>query len=731
MTVNRSHARCLLDLSVRNWPRLLRPDAASFGLPMVIVLFCLVTAGCSRDGADYPPSPFGRAPEGFPQIVALDDEPPYTDEAAYDAYWDEMEAVFQRSLNDTILAEGSEQEKEVFVAVWESRYPKARRLAEELLDEDPQSLVGLYGIANVEAYAEGDLAYGLNAIRRVRQISEERGRQNPRDPIAMEWYVRALDMEVHLLGEMDRNAQKLVAVDRLESVMGPLPWLKTWALIKLERVAEARQAAEAGLARSVYQLSSLNGLASIEDKLHQNDAALQAAREASRQFPESGLLLNNLGLAETLNLHFDKAERAFLQSADAEVRDFEGTPYLPLATLLMQQGRFAECMDALKEAQMERGEREPYTLQQDEASFNITAASLLLAYNELDLAWRFARSAIDSPDRAGTTSNDQRDLDVSNDLIAWAILKSRQHHVRLQRALGVAEAASRRRELASIRLEMWKTRQRFQGRLTKDDLVRLVNPYLPGCPNIETRVQSWHRMQLPDLVPTGILWVAVEEAANQHDRESMMPYWDSMRCVLSHRDGDSERTLAFAKSALDGLPSQGEKVLRAHVAALAGQAAWQQGDFQQAKSHWMLTLRDFPQSFRLLAMAVPVQPSVDASSNAREIGNALLDAGCFVEHPSGFPLRIRSMTKERMTVELLRRGDAVHADIVFAPPNVTDVPNIAANFIAEFFQPLLELSQTDLGSLDGSPVAARFSRSVDSLLADFIAVEEDTEQDEE
>ena len=694
----------------------------------VLLVIGLALCGCSHQSGDYPPSPFGRAPEGFPQIVALDDEPPYTDEAAYDAYWEEMEAVFQRSLNETILADGTEAEKELFSAVWESQYVKARRLADELLAEDAQSLVGLYGIANVEAYAEGDLAYGLNAIRRVRQLAEERGRNNSSDQLAMEWYVRALEMEVHLLGEMDRSAEKLLAVDRLEDVMGPLPWFRTWALIKLKRIPEARQAAEAGLAMNAYRLSALNDLASMEDKLHQNDANLQAARTASEQFPESGLLLNNLGLAETLNLNFDKAERAFLQSADAEVRDFEGTPYLPLATLLMQQGRFAECMDALKEAQIERGDREAYTLQQDEASFNITAASLLLAYNEPDLAWRFAESAIDSPDRAGTTSNDQKDMDMSNDLIAWTILKARQQSLQEQLALGLGKSSSLRREIASIRLKAWKTQQRFQGRLTKDDLIRLVNPYLAGCPNIETRVQSWHRLLLADLVPTGALWVAVEHAASEHDQEPMLPYWDAMRCGLSYYDGDDERTLAYAESALEGLPNQGEKVLRASVAALAGHAAWQQGDFQQAKSHWMLTLRDFPQAFRLLDITVPVQPSVDSSAIASEIGNALIGAGCFVDHPSGFPLRIRAMTKDRMTIELLRRGNAVHADTVFAPPISPEVPTIASDFVAEFFQPLLELSQTDLGSLDGSPIAARFSRSVDGLLSDFIKVEEESEE---
>ena len=126
---------------------------------------------------------------------------------------------------------------------------------------------------------------------------------------------------------------------------------------------------------------------------------------------------------------------------------------------------------------------------------------------------RFARRATDSPDRAASTSNSQRDLRISDGLILWTIQKYEREELQEQMSLGSVPTAKALATMTSLQTSLWTTKQKFASELSRHRVIDLVSPYKPGSPGIETQVQSWHRFMLLDLVPLGVLEVALSKAA--------------------------------------------------------------------------------------------------------------------------------------------------------------------------------------------------------------------------
>src|SRR5205823_6433439 len=104
----------------------------------------------------------------------------------------------------------------------------------------------------------------------------------------------------------------------------------------------------------------------------------------------------------------NEAEVAYIRSATGQVQDFNGSSYFALAMLYTQQSRFQEAWSALKKAQLQRGKRRPHTLEQDQGTASLTTAQVLLALGHGEPAERFARLAVDSPNRVGSTTDDER-----------------------------------------------------------------------------------------------------------------------------------------------------------------------------------------------------------------------------------------------------------------------------------------------------------------------------------
>ncbi len=701
-----------------------RPLATTACLVASWLVVCF-SAGCGRELDRYPPAPFEPVAPGFPEIIPMVDWPPESEADAYAAYWGARQEVFEQSLNQTILAAAPQHEKDLFEAIEDSQYVTARTLADQLLEQEPDSLLGLYAIAHVEAFAEDDLAYALNSIRRARQQAEAMGKRNPSDPIGQEWYLRTLHTEWRILSSLARYSEVLRVVDRIEQVYAPMPWLRTFALIKLDRLDEAREAIarcqELGYANADVD----NKRAMVEDKMRDRQASLRISQELQQRYPDRRVMLYNHGLAAAATVRFDEAEHALLGATKATDGSTDVTPYIPLAVLLMQQGRFPEALDALKQAQVDRGEREPYTLMEDEASTNMAIASVLLAYNESELAMRFVQRAAQSPERGASTSTDPRDLRLADGLIQWTIQKYRCRDLQEQLSYHAIPTAAGLAQVASLQLSMWATKQRFVSDLSRGHGIDLVLPHQPEAAGLEAQVQSWHRFLLLDMVPLGVLEIALSHAASRDDEPWVASYLEALSAGLQLRKQNHTQALQHANNALDALPPRAERVLRAFVTTIAGHAAWQLDQPQQALGYWNTTLRDFPQALRLLDIPIPIHVTNQGSSLEQRIAKALASSRCFFRHEQGFEVVVRPFENQQLLIEWFYPDRSRHMELIvpFADAE-EDLPATIARFHQMFFQPLVELTQSDLGSLDGSPVAARMRREVDLLFGDFVQPEQ-------
>jgi len=695
----------------------------------IALLWGSLVLGCSHDTELYPHSPYEHVSAGFPEIIPLSEEPVPHDQPAYDAYWDRRYEVSKRSLEETILASAPQNEKDLFEAIENARYAGARKLADEILQDDPNSLVGLWAIAHVEAYAEGDMPYALNSIRRARRQAESHAQINPRDPIGQEWYIRTLYTEWYILFSLDRSTEVLEVADRIEEVYAPVPWLKTFTLIKLERFEEARAEIAKYKGLGQWEVDAENSLMVLEDKLKSRTSTLVAAREMCSRFPNQRVLQYNLGLAAVTSASFGEAEQAFIAAANIVDTTLDSSPYVPLASLLIQQGRFVEAIDALKQAQVDRGLREAYTLQQDEAIINLAIATALLTYNESDLALRFARRATDAPDRAAFTNVAEQEFRISAGLILWTILKYKREELQEQLSFGAVPTTASLAQLASMQASLWTTKQKLISELKASHVIDLVSPFKPGVAGIETQVQSWHRFMLIDLIPLGVLEAAITRAENAETLPWVPPYLNAIRAGIRWQKNDYVGALHLAQLALDELPPRAEKVFRAFVAAIAGQAAWQLGHTDKAIGYWNATLSDFPQAFRLLGIRVPIRMTDRLASDSHSIAATLAGSSRFFESDRGYEIIVRPFENQQMLIEMFRNDQSRHMELVVSIAADDGFAETTVDqFHEKFFQPLVELTQTDLGSLDGSPVAARMRREVDQLFSDFIQSDEsDTE----
>ncbi|WP_417748942.1 tetratricopeptide repeat protein [Rosistilla oblonga] len=691
----------------------------------VLLLIACFVVGCDSETNIYPPAPFEHVGEGFPEIIALTSEPLVDDQPAFDEYWERRSAVFEKARNETILAGAPEIEKDLFDAAHDENFALARKLADQVLQENPDSLVGLYAMAHVEAYAENDFAYALNSIRRARAQAEAMGRRNPRDPIGQEWYIWILATEWHILFSLDRSEEVIAAAERIEQIYAPVPWMKDFSLIKLERFDEARAEIAKYRGLGTFDLDADNSVMVIEDKLKRRESSLEAARAMCQRFPERRVLQYNLGLAAISNASFAEAEQAFLAAAAATDDSASTTPYVPLAALLVQQGRFPEALDALKQAQIDRGQREPYTLHNDEANTNLAIASVLLAYNEADLALRFARRATESPDRAGSTSINERELRISDGLVLWTIQKYAREELQEQLSIGAVPSGAALAQLTSLQSALWQTKQKFTSELIHSLTVDLVRPHRAGGIGIESQILSWHQFMLLDLIPLGVLEVALSAAEKGETPDWVSPYQQAIRAGIRLRKHDDAEALRLATAALEELPPRAEKVFRGFVAAIAGQAAWRLDQPDEAIGHWSTAMRDFPQAFRLLDIQIPIRLSHQGSDLEQKVVATLAASSRFFEDPRGCEIIVRPFQDQQLLIEMFRNDRSRHLEILV--PIISEegfVETTVELFHQRFFQPLVELTQADLGSLDGSPVAARMRREVDQLLSDFIQAEQ-------
>lgn len=656
----------------------------------------------------YPRGLFVPVPKDFPQIIAISDAPSGADTAEWKAYAEQYQSIREYLTKLGAAARSTEQDRAVIIADLSGKFAQSREQATRLLAKSPDSIPALIALGRAEAFGDGHLPRGLYFIRKARRICESRGKKDPSDADAREWYLRTLDSEYSILAQLDRRTEQLQVVARIEAIYKPLPNRKIWPLIKLRKYDEAAEAIRLADQTGRFKSSAANAKCTLAWEMQDRNAAYEAGVKMVHDEENSPLLWNNFGQAALGVFRFDEAEKAFLKSTTLGRHDFSGTAFSDLTILYLQQGRIAEAIDAMKQANRERASREPGTLQQDQATTDLSKAMLMTVLGRVDDAVRHARSAYDAPNRGGSTSDDDSVLHLSCALAYAAVLQTQIERINEDPDSSIP---------ASIRCEIWqlyhKTRKLINARILSSSL----RPYLSGGPDLGNGVPSWLRMSVAQFVPVPVAAEAIRLAREAEDHPLATPYLDAIEAETCLRAGNYADALSLARSALDRLPARGEKLLCGRVALVGAQACLKVGDVASALPFMERALQDFPAAFRLLDVACPVHIEHDGKPTTQNLAIAIAHSRRFRVVDRGLLLSLKEnsgvvdcqITGPNGSQILAKRVELVDG-------GSKDISNAVRAIHEQLFSPSLDLTQSDMSSLDGSPIAARGREVIDQLL---------------
>ncbi len=614
---------------------------------------------------------------------------------------------------------GTAEEMDAVEAVDRRKFVRARELAQSVLDDDPESIPGLFAMASALHYGDGNLPQGTYLIRQARKLLEARAGKTPRDEINLYWYRRIIDEQISIAGDMDRREDQLRALKRRDEVFEPRPADHIWAMIKLERWMDARRQIRKAMNHSnlgqVFR--AMNGLCALEFEMRNREAGYLSCKAMADRFDNNEVAWSNTAESALTALRHEEAETHYLK-ATGLVNNSYGSPWRSLAMIYLLEGRVTEALSALKRAQKQRQGRPSYTHQQDQASMDTAVGSLMIALGRGQDAERLGRRVFERPDRAGGTSASGEQIKMTGTLLFWNALRMRT--AQLREADAAKPWYQRLRpstERRALELENWTVGRRAIAMLANEArLTELLRPHLLGIVNIEI----WMIASSMELLGPGVAQAAIEEARKAEESyPGTEGYFKALEAEVALHGGDEERALELAQEALDLLP-RAEVLLRARVAAIGGKAADEMGREKRRNTLWDHALEDFPAIFRLMDYSLPVTVKYQDNDLAEDIADALLRSPRFHSEDAGLTIKITTQ-EDGARLCLYRAMDALHGcTTVKAQEDDEDDNALTVRASSQFhdyvMSPKLDLSQADVRSLDGSLATGRAREQVDKAL---------------
>ncbi|MBI2896066.1 MAG: hypothetical protein HYY06_21080 [Deltaproteobacteria bacterium] len=626
---------------------------------------------------------------------------------------------------------GTAEERQLWALTSDRSYVQARELAERILRVAPRSWAAHFALGVVQHYAEGNLARSLYHLEQARALFEARYGPTPDPSKPWRWHAQTLIEASWTAQDMERPAEQIRFLDAHDLAYDPdYAAQHAWPYMKLDRFDEARAWAARALASGDEWQHKVarTALCAVEYEAGSREASyaacLAAARAVAEGSGDGGVELSNAALGAMQLLRFDEAERLLRESTDKSVEDY-ANPWSGLTALYTRQGRVAEAVAALREAQDYRMRRPAYLGQQDQAEIESHVATLLLLGGRAPDALPITQRSLDRPDREGGESGE-----AWQSISATAVLDAVAHREAAEMATEAAswepffESLLSRVEAVRLGWLAWRS-ERMAAALLSDP-ERIEQTLRVGLPGGASLLEAW-LPELSLLLGPGVVRAAVGRARARETFRPVLAYLDAAESEAALRAGDVAEARALAARALRDLP-RGEALLAARAAAVAGAAATEAGDVGAAVSSYGLVMQRDPALIRRLGLRLPVRITHDGSTVGREAADLLRASPRFEEEAGA------------VFVLSLGRGEAclkdpsgAILDCVTPRPRrrgrpARDAGEIARELVAalhrEAFGARVDLTQADLQSLDGSTTSAsgrsarRIQSVIDSILPD-------------
>jgi len=620
-------------------------------------------------------------------------------------------------------APGEPDELRAWQLVRAKKLVEAREAGAEIIAERPESALGHFVLAHAYHYGEANFPRALHHAERAIELFEQEHGEFPPATVSL-WHRRMLFEVAQAHADLDHYRDQLAWFDRFDELYDPdTAAARAWPLMKLRRFDAARQAAGEGLETGQdYQVEiALNALCAIEFEAGDDDASYAACRRALQHAKASpgganAVDLTNFAEAARAAFRLDEAERTLLEATAASPAWY-GNPWLELGELYTRGGRFAEALQALQKVPPYRAARPPHVQDSDRNESRRALASFFLAVGRFSDARGITEKALVMPDRRSHNSRDP----FQDRAVVALIDRSAQRGLAAEAretaaALGLWERTKALGEALALDFGGWMSGRQAVQLLADED--RLVGTFQIGTSKAAI-VPPWIVGELVEVTGAAVVDEAASLARAADERAPSDAYYDAFQAEAAWRQGDEERALELAERA-SGALGDGEALLRARVDAIRASALRERDGRSASTAAFERVLQHDPGVLRRLDIALPVRVEATADSLSEAVRDGVArsprfdvgDEGLVVSiEPAGAGVRVCLLSTSRA---VLGCGEPGTVD-----PTATEQARAQAALDAlhrAAFAPRVDLSQGDIGSLDGSlrtvrdPMDALFGR---------------------
>ena len=590
---------------------------------------------------------------------------------------------------------------------------RARELAQQLLREDPNSIEGHTLLGSVLYEIEGDLARARHELLKAKRLFEARYGKTADNGDAQLWHALALDLLDQIASEMGSEREALAYQREWDALYDrSRPRWSAWLLMRLGRLDDAKALAEHELASATtvgQRDQARTALCAVQaerlDRAGSYQACLGAAEASEAEGGEDAVMWWNAAEAASMDLRLDEIERLLLKSTEYGAQDYMN-PWSDLVRLYTSQGRFAEAAASLKEMVAWREGQAGFARAQSWAHSDLAAATFLLAAGRASDAEHIVARAALAPDRHGASNEDPEQRIGATALLEAAVLRARAEEEREAASWEIWwRALPRWLNAQWLDLRAWLAQRRALSALSNERyLVNTVRPYMAD--QLTLYLTEWLQSDLVRALGPGLASAALAQARAVETHPLASGYFAALETEIAAAQGDEAETGEWARRALIELP-QSEVLLRARVAALHGDAARREGDLARSVAAYDLVLQRDPGAIRRLGLALPAVIAAGGGELAEQAAGHLRDSPRLAAEDEGFRVDVTARGESGRACLLGANGERIACGRV-EPRAGEDLDGRARRLAQAFheavFSARISLSQTDLRSLDGSPL---------------------------
>lgn len=643
-------------------------------------------------------------------------------------------------------------ERNIYEDVASGHYIKARSAAEELLNANPDSIGGNFALANVFWYGEGNHMRAMTLYKKTIQLFEKKycsGVDSVPDNSELQaWHQRIYKDLARIYAELDMRPEELsihqLVADRYHAELGED---SVWALMKLNRFEQAKAISEKSIKGqdSFWADTAYNDLTAIADAQHKHLEAMKVSQRSVEYNNKSCVVLLNHARGYSIFLKLDEAIQYTTKARGASVKDCVNSPYTAASTFYLIDGKWQLAISSMLKARKRTVERKDKI--QVEMLERRYMASILFEMGFAERAWELMETVMNAPSRLGYESLLKEQVQMSETLIyfaissdamsrldealsAWRTLEPMMMNSVFRKVHGVfkddpngikdkiSELQNKRDKLG---LSLWSMNQKlFKYALNPLNLKSFLVPYYAVDPPL-------YNYAVVDTLGrrTAEFFVDYQKSILEPEElEAMMPVFDLFSAYIAWRDDAYDKALDLIDKVHQNMPPKMSLMLR-QADLIKADVLMKRGERADAMNLMSEVFKSYPAVFRHFDVKLPIKFDDSMRTDAD-----LLNAMKALENSPRFEVvddaqMVVSGTKADKMIQIClssvlgQRFACSSIDIKDYGGNSEIQPHTAEivdNFHHKVFSPLVDLSQEDLNSLDGSAVQMSADQALEQLI---------------